>query len=264
DVENYLDKFPNQRKELEEYADIIGSFNGLKNISADSEFENEALKEVYLRARVESLKNGKKIPKKDMVLLNLRPAYLKPLMIFIGVFILLTFSFTGTVFASENSVPGDVLYSVKRTSENIHLALIPLKYESGLYVKILDERLGEADIILDKDDFKDLMIAEKLVTDIDSVYKKCIERNYLDINQRDKIQRRIRGIKEGFRNKCKNQGNDIGSSSDKDSGNHGLSHDYKNIQDNSSGSHDSETGSSLGNFGSEDSKRNRNNQVNKN
>ncbi|MDD5659984.1 MAG: hypothetical protein PHR39_08275, partial [Actinomycetota bacterium] len=84
DVENYLDKFPNQRKELEEYADIIGSFNGLKNISADSEFENEALKEVYLRARVESLKNGKKIPKKDVVLLNLRPAYLKPLMIFIG------------------------------------------------------------------------------------------------------------------------------------------------------------------------------------
>jgi len=263
-AENCLDRFPDHRDELREYIRIFNGFKDLKNISVDSEFENEALKEIYLRAKVGNIKNNEKISKKDAILLKLRPAYLKPLTIFIGVFMLITFSFTGAVFASENSLPGDALYAVKRTSESIHLALIPFEYEGGLYIKILDKRLGEADIILDNDDFKDLMIVEKLVLDIDGVYKKCIERNYLNINQRDKIQRRIRGIKEGFRNKCKNQGNDIGNSSDKDSGNDGLSHDYKNIQDNSSGSHDSETGSSLGNFGSEDSKRNRNNQVNKN
>lgn len=199
DMETCLAQFPDQREDLKHYAAIIGNFENLKNIRVDRDFENNSLKDIYLRARIENIKNREKISKKDAFLIRLRPAYLKPLVIFLGILIFMSFSFAGTLYASESSIPGNTLYSLKRTSENIHVAFTPYKYEKGLYLKLLDTRLSEADSILSKTNYTDTVAAEKLLSDIDITYKKCQERKYLGADQDGHMQIRIRGIEEGFR-----------------------------------------------------------------
>ena len=201
DMETCLAQFPDQRENLKQYAAIIGTFKNLKNIRIDKDFEDNSLKDIYSRARIEHLKNREKISKKDAFLVRLRPVYFKPLVIFLGVFIFMSFSFAGTLYASESSIPGDTLYSLKRTSENIHVVFTPYKYEKKLYLKLLDKRLSEADSILSKTDYTDIVVAEKLLSDIDITYKKCRERKYLGADQDGHMQIRIRGIKEGFKNR---------------------------------------------------------------
>lgn len=204
DIEEFLYDFsePQTHKELQEYADIISDIRNLKNIRADDKFENYALKNIYSRVRIDDADIQKKISKKDMLLIRFRPTYLKPLAIFVSVFIFVSLSFVGTIYASEKSLPGETLYPVKRTTESIQIALTPYKYENDLYLKILDSRLNEAEIILNQTDFIDIVIVEELITDIDDTYERCLSRKYFDMNQNGQVQMRIRGIKEVFKRKC--------------------------------------------------------------
>jgi len=199
DMKTCLAHFPDERENLEHYIAIIGNFKNLRNIRVDKDFENNSLKGIYLRTRIENIKNREKISKKGGLLVRLRPAYLKPLVIFLGIFIFMSFSFAGTLYASESSIPGDTLYSLKRTSEGIHIAFTPYKYEKGIYLKLLETRLSEADSILNKTDYTNTAAAEKLMFDIDITYKKCLERKYLGADQNEHTQIRIKGIEEGFR-----------------------------------------------------------------
>jgi hypothetical protein len=201
DIESCLKKFPDEREKLKEYAGIVSSFKNLKDIQVDKDFENKSLKNIYSRARIDYSKNLQRISKKDMLLIRLRPAYLKPLIIFLGAFIFMSFSFGGTLFASGSSLPGDTLYTLKRTSENIHIAVIPQNYKGEFYLKLLDKRLSEAESILGQPDYTNAIAADMLLSDIDYTYKQCRERNSLNANQDSHMQMRIRGIKEGFKNK---------------------------------------------------------------
>jgi len=205
ELESCLQKFPGEIDKLREYAQIINSFKNLKNIQVDKDFENKSLKDIYARARIEEYKKSEKVSKKDMFFIKFRPAYFKPLIIFLGVFILMSFSFGGTLYASESSLPGETLYNLKQASENIHVAITPDRYRGGLYLKLLEIRLNEASSILNKENFTDANAEDKLLSDIDITYKKCIEKNNLSVEQDSHMQMRIRGVKEGFKNKCKNQ-----------------------------------------------------------
>jgi len=199
DIDACLSKFPGYYQNLKKYAETIKSLDNLKNISADKDFEEKSLKDIYMRARTEDIEGFKKISPKNAFLTGLRPAYLKPLIAFFAVLVLIGFSFTGTLYASGDSLPGDILYPVKRTSENIQVAFTPYKYEKNLYIKILEERLGEADIILSRDDFKDSDAAENLIGDIDETYMICRERKYLGADEGEKLQNEITAVKDRLR-----------------------------------------------------------------
>ncbi|MDD3101604.1 MAG: DUF5667 domain-containing protein [Patescibacteria group bacterium] len=57
----------------------------------------------------------------------------------------------GTVFAAKNTIPGDLLYPVKRASEKVRMALILDKSQKTvLKAEILANRLSEARTIADK------------------------------------------------------------------------------------------------------------------
>jgi len=201
DIDSCLSKFPGEYQNLKEYAETIKGLDNLKDISADKDFEETSLKDIYFRARTEDIEGVKKIPQKNAILAGLRPAYLKPLIAFFAVLVLIGFSFTGTLYASGDSLPGDILYPVKRTSENLKVAFTPYKYEKNLYLKILDKRLGEADMILSRADFKDSDAAESLIGDIDDTYRICRERKYLGADEGEQLQNEITAVKERFRNR---------------------------------------------------------------
>jgi hypothetical protein len=219
DIDACLSKFPGEYDYLKEYAETIKSLDNLKDIVADKDFEEKSLKDIYLRARTEDIESVKKISPKNVLPAGLRPAYLKPLIAFLAVLVLIGFSFTGTLYASADSLPGDILYPVKRTSENIQVAFTPYKYEKNLYLKILEERLGEADMILNQADFKDTDAAESLLGDIDGTYRICRERKYLGTYEGEQLQNQITAVKERFRNRYGIQKHSTDSLSDDTSGN---------------------------------------------
>ncbi|MBN1298794.1 MAG: hypothetical protein JW997_03810 [Actinobacteria bacterium] len=206
DIDTCLFKFPDNQEILKQYGKIVEGVKNLKNIRTADDLEEKSLKDIYLRAKIENIEGRKKDFKKDMFFIRLRPAFLKPLLIFLGVFIFISFSFTGTIYASSDSVPGELLYSVKRASENIQVTLTPYRYENTIYLKMLDSRLSEADALLELGDFADTAALEKLVTDIDDTYESCRKRNYLDSDQDFNMQNRIRTVKEGFKRRYGMQG----------------------------------------------------------
>ena len=119
----------------------------------------------------------------------------------------MSFSFGGILYASGDSVPGDNLYTVKRTSENLQVVLTPYKYEKTIYLKMLDSRLYEADIIFNRVDFADNNIAESLIKDIDDTYERCRNRNYLDSYGDEQMQDKIKTVKEQYRKRYRIQEN---------------------------------------------------------
>ena len=60
DIDLCLSKFPNEYDNLKEYAVIISSLKNLKNIHADKDFKEKSLKDIYLQAKLENIKNNKK------------------------------------------------------------------------------------------------------------------------------------------------------------------------------------------------------------
>ncbi len=222
DVNTYLSKFPDEYDELKEYADIIKDFEDLKKTPINKDFEEQSLKNIYLKAKLENSENRKdseKTSKKDLLFIRLRPAYLKPLIIFFSVFIFMSFSFGGILYASEDSIPGDTLYTVKRASENLQLALTPYKYEKTIYLKMLDSRLNEAHIILSQVNFKDNVAVENLIKEIDDTYERCRNRNYLGSYEDEQLQNKIKIVKEQYRKRYKMRENNIDNLPDETKGN---------------------------------------------
>lgn len=207
DINSCLDKFPDYREQLKEYSDAIGSLVYLRNIKPDEDFTKKTLKRIHALTRIDTIENDKNAARRDLVIIRLRPVFLKPLIVFLSVFLFLSFSFAGTVYASGNSVPGDILYPVKRTSENMQIVFTPYTYEGGLYFKFLNKRLKEADILSKSDKVLDIELAESLLNDINYTYGKCMEHKYFGTSNGEAMGMKIMEIKEDLMKKCKMQKN---------------------------------------------------------
>lgn len=267
DIKSYISEFPDNQEILWQYVKIIESFKRLKNVYANCNFKEKSLKDIYLRARIENIEDQKKDFRKDRFFIRFRPAYFKPLIIFLGIIIFITFSSAGAIYASTYSVPGELLYPVKRTSENIRVILTPYRYENIIYLKMLNSRLNEADVLLNRDDFIDTVVLEKLVKDIDDTYDSCRNRNYFGADQNMQMQIKINAVKEGFKKRYGMQkkntngfsGSTINDIQDTTNFNTGAQ-DFK--QDNS-GSKDSEAGNNHSTNVYEQNKKSKQNQYGK-
>jgi hypothetical protein len=205
-MDECLEQFPDHRDELIGYYEMIGRLKDLQALNVKEDYLKQNLKDIYAKARIENLKDQNHITKKDLFLIRLRPAFLKPLSIFLSVFVFFSFSFAGTVYASTDTVPGETLYTVKRASESIQIAFTPYDSEGNLYFKFLTRRLNEADVLLQKSDDISLSFAGDLLTDIDFSYGKCLEHKYRGLNDGGKMKGRINKLKEDFNEKCRMQG----------------------------------------------------------
>ncbi|MDD5625696.1 MAG: DUF5667 domain-containing protein [Patescibacteria group bacterium] len=77
--------------------------------------------------------------------------YFKPAAVSVLVLLFIFITGFGTVFAAKNTIPGDLLYSVKRASEKVRMALILDKSQKTvLKAEILANRLSEARTLADK------------------------------------------------------------------------------------------------------------------
>jgi hypothetical protein len=205
-MDECLEQFPDHRDELVGYSEMIDRLKDLQVPNVKEDYLKQNLKDIYAKAKIENLKDQNHISKKDLLLISLRPAFLKPLTVFLSVFVFFSFSFAGTVYASTDTVPGETLYTVKRASESIQIVFTPYDSEGSLYFKFLTRRLNEADVLLQKSDDISLSFAGNLLTDIDFSYGKCLEHKYRGLNDGGKMKGRINKLKEDFNEKCRMQG----------------------------------------------------------
>ena len=63
---------------------------------------------------------------------------------------------TGAVYASNDALPGDTLYSVKMWIENIQLAIAPEDVDTGLHMRFAEHRIEEAVELILEGRFNDL------------------------------------------------------------------------------------------------------------
>jgi len=204
DVDESLEKFPEYRDELKTYLKIINRLDIFKNIEPNKGFADETLKKIYINKKVKSIQENAYQSKETLSLSRFRPAFLKTAIIFISFLVFLTFSYAGTIYAAEDSVPGETLYSFKRISENIQIFITPNSGEGKLYREFLDERIKEADILLMTDAQVDARLVESLISDIDYTYGMCKKYGCIAHDEDKALSKRMQGIKESFTDKSEN------------------------------------------------------------
>ena len=198
-LEYCLEKFSPYRKDLESYLKILKGLENLGSIKNDKKLEESILEKIY-----QSSNQSDKIPEANYNVsrIRVRPAFLKPAIVFLSVFIFFSLSFAGTVFASESSLPGEALYSVKRTYEEVQIVFTPHTNEGKLYFNFLNKRIFEADNLLNRDDAINEKVVENLLGEIDYNYGKCLEHKSFGKNDGERIGKHINGLRETFQKRC--------------------------------------------------------------
>ncbi|MCL4385913.1 MAG: DUF5667 domain-containing protein [Actinobacteria bacterium] len=197
DVKYCFKKFPvfnYYKDDINLYLNTIDRIKGFKSIEPSDEYKNTSLEKIYQSAKQYDknllIKNSK-----SYKLSKFKKPFLKPVVIFISAFLFLTFSYTGTVFASQNSIPGDVLYNVKKSAENIQLSFTPYSKQGSLHFKFLNKRINEANTILNKNTNISDEEINNLFNTIDYEFQKCNEHHYLNNQDNQKISNEINTIK---------------------------------------------------------------------
>lgn len=197
DAQYCFNKFPffkSYRSEINLYLDALNKIKDFKSIKPSENFEKHTLEKIYQNAqKVEDNRSWENpvLPRAP----KFKRPFLKPVIIFISSFLFLTFSYTGTVFASENSIPGDTLYNVKISAENIQTSFTPYSKQGALHFKFLNRRMGEASVILDENiDISDEEM-NNLLKAIDFEFQKCNEYHYLNKQESETVNNEINGIK---------------------------------------------------------------------
>jgi len=80
----------------------------------------------------------------------------KPMTITIILALIFTLTGGGTVYASQSTLPGDVLYGVKTGIEDIWLVVTPADDKMGLYVNFALERVAEIQALIAEGRYEDI------------------------------------------------------------------------------------------------------------
>ncbi|MHB1376921.1 MAG: DUF5667 domain-containing protein [Candidatus Humimicrobiaceae bacterium] len=197
DTEYCFNKFPffkPYRREIDLYLDALNKIKDFKSIEPSENFKKDTLKKIY--QNTQSTENN--YLQKNMVFnksSKLKRPFFKPVITFISTFLFLTFSYTGAVFASENSIPGDILYNVKISAENIQTSFTPYSKQGPLHFRFSNRRMGEAIIILNKNINISDEEMNNLLKSIDLEFQKCNEHHYLNNQESETLNNEINGIK---------------------------------------------------------------------
>ena len=197
DAQYCFNKYPffkSYRSEIDLYLDTLNKLKDFKSIEPSKNFKKDTLKKIYQnnqKAEDNSFQKNMVFPRSS----KLKKLFFKPVIIFISTFLFLTFSYTGSVFASENSIPGDILYNIKISAENIQTTFTPASRQGSLHFRFLNRRMREVNIILDKNINITDEEMNNLLEAIDLEFQKCNEYHYLNNQESETLNNEINVIK---------------------------------------------------------------------
>jgi len=187
-------KFKKYKSILEEYLPIIVMIKKLKRNNISNTFSQNTLNRIYNDKSIEDIQTPYK--SKTNKIHNI----LKPALVFLIVFIFFSFSFAGIAFASQGSLPGEFLYPVKRTAENIKLFIYPESKKNVIHFELLNNRLNEARLLINSDTTKKTII-NNLMEDVDKEFNQCKKNNYFGDKSEKEVTDLVNNIKDKYKDK---------------------------------------------------------------
>jgi hypothetical protein len=188
DVDFCLSKFKKYKDVLEGYLEIYGKLKKVTDFELDKNFLKDSLDKIY---RNSPEKNDISVSKPSRSFM-LKPAILLPI-----VAVIIVFSFTGTLFASQNSVPHEMLYSVKRAIENFKLNIYPKSYSGPLHFDLLKNRINEISTIISSVSYSKEE-ADSLLSEIDYEYGQSKKYDYFGNQSKDQVLNDIERLKTKY------------------------------------------------------------------
>jgi len=179
-----LEKYSCCREELEPYLKSAMQVQSLKSLQPDENFLKSALQQALSQ-----------VPPK-----RIRAGWLKPAIAFLTAFIVVSFSFAGTAYASQGSIPGQALYPVKRTVEEVQLFIYPSSQKPKLHLNMLNKRIEEARQVMASEDTPQ-QLADQVMENIEQQYGQCKQYGCLSAENQDQILQDIENINIGYQNR---------------------------------------------------------------
>ncbi len=187
DLKYCLRKYKGHEKQIRKYFSIVKDLKEIRKIKPPADFKANVINKTYNNI-------GKRYKVKPFKKL------LKPAIIFISIFLLFIFSSTGIIYASQESIPGEALYTVKRGTEDFQLLLYPENKEARLHFKFLNRRLEEAEILLSQETPKKENV-NMLINEISKGYQNCKQHSCFMGNEEEIITKGINNINNKYQNK---------------------------------------------------------------
>ncbi|MBM3707822.1 MAG: hypothetical protein FJW69_05705 [Actinobacteria bacterium] len=157
-VENCISKYPYMQSSLRPLLEVAFRIQTLQDIEPSSDYKNRArhqlMKQIYngIEALIKRPPSGylnkiKPLPARRKIV----AARLKMAALFIIVIFAISTMGTGTIYASQDSLPGDMLYPVKLITEKVELLTVRDSVSRvELYLKWTDKRVGEIKDLADR------------------------------------------------------------------------------------------------------------------
>ena len=163
-IENIQGGIISMEKCLVEYPDLAGeiqsAFSTIDIISSISFSEEEEIE-----PRIQKINLLQKLPDREEFvtkhmdhryrLQNLKRRFVMTWIVIVTT-ILSLISGAGAVYASNDALPGDVLYPVKMWTEDVQLAIAPDNVDKDLYIQFANKRIEEAVKLIQAGRFEDL------------------------------------------------------------------------------------------------------------
>jgi len=195
-LDECLERFSSFDSEIRDYFSIAEEIKKLKELSPSKEFTQNSLESIIYRAGSRDA-SGETAPAP----VSPKRLILRPAMVFMAFIIISVFSFAGTLFASQESIPGETLYPLKRSFEQFQLNIYPEGLKGGLHLRLLGNRIEEAEILLSAENEADPSLIEGLIVEIDRQYRSCSQYDCMDAVHEDDILDSIDSIKNRYRNR---------------------------------------------------------------
>ena len=216
-LDECINRFEDHRDEINEYFKTIKNIKGLEAIMPEKDYRENSLAYVMDEAKRRMAVSSEKadaaaVIKQSMPGIKKR-LLLRPAMIFLVFLVLSVFSFSGTLFASQETVPGQVLYPLKKSFEGFKLIVYPESQKDDLHFQFLNNRIDEANTLLESDESGAGVLIDALIAEIDMEYRMCKQYSCFSTRNEDSVLNSINNIKNRYRNRYKNnQDNDPGRS----------------------------------------------------
>lgn len=197
-LEYCLERFKDHQQEIRHYFEIVENISSLKKVGPSKEFRENSLESIISRAdkyeRTIAVKTQRNI-------ISSRKLILRPAMIFIVFIILSVFSFAGTLFASQDSLPGETLYPLKRSFEDFRVNVYPESFKGNLHLNLLNNRINEAITLLDSENEIDPSLIEELISEMDRHYRMCRNYDCIGSSEEDDYFNLIDNVKTRYHNR---------------------------------------------------------------
>jgi len=205
-IQYCLSKFKKHSDILEDYLVTVGKLKDLEKVKPGNDYIKNTLYKIYRLSEGEIENNTQEIyisENKNSInsRVKIRSLIFKPAIIFLLVFIVVSFSFVGLAFGSQRSIPTETMYPVKRTVEKIVLVFNPVLNEGSLHFQFLESRLYEANKLIDYSFSNNIDLIGGLLLEIKDEYEQCKKYNYFG----DKSEKEIINFINSTINKYKNK-----------------------------------------------------------